>query len=186
MNPGQPPAFHAAPDGRDAAAGGGSAPDGDVPSHRDARRGGDHALDPVADLERIVIGAVGLTSQALERAAPGVDLTFSQWRALLILGEPPDGIRVGEVAARVGVTLPATSRLLRRLERRGLVTLRPDETDRRATRARVTALGRDVREAILAFRRTALHEIAEHAGASRPGAPGRAIRALAGSFERYA
>jgi DNA-binding MarR family transcriptional regulator len=143
-------------------------------------------LDPVADLERIVIGAVGLTSQALERAAPGVDLTFSQWRALLILGEPPDGIRVGEVAARVGVTLPATSRLLRRLERRGLVTLRPDETDRRATRARVTALGRDVREAILAFRRTALHEIAEHAGASRPGAPGRAIRALAGSFERYA
>ncbi len=189
MNPGHSAAFHAAPDDRSAASGGGrAAAHGDVPQHRRAARRGDQGPvpDPVPDLERIVIGAVGLTSQALERAAPGVDLTFSQWRALLVLGEPVDGIRVGEVAARVGVTLPATSRLLRRLERRGLVTLQPDEMDRRATRARVTALGHDVREAILAFRRTALREIAEHAGASRAAAPGRAIRALAGSFERYA
>jgi DNA-binding MarR family transcriptional regulator len=147
--------------------------------------GGAPADGAIADLERIVIGAVGVTTRALEQAAPGVDLTFSQWRALLILGEPANGMRVGELAARVGVTLPATSRLLRRLERRDLVALTPDETDRRATRARLAPRGREVRIAILAFRRAALGEIAEEAGAARRTASSRAIRSLAASFERY-
>jgi DNA-binding MarR family transcriptional regulator len=111
------------------------------------------------DLERIAVGAVGLTTRALAHADAGFELTFPQWRALLALGENPDGARVGEVAGRVGVTLPATSRLLRRLERRGLTTLGVDETDRRATRARLTDSGRAVRAAILGHRRAALGEV---------------------------
>lgn len=141
---------------------------------------------PIGALERIVIGSVGITTQALAQAAPDDELTFSQWRALLILGDPPSGFRVGEVAARVGVTLPATSRLLRRLERRGLVALAPDEADRRATRATLTRHGAEVRDAILAFRRAALRDIAEQAGAARPRLTARAIDSLAASFERYA
>src|SRR5665811_402360 len=113
-----------------------------------------------ADLERIAVGAVGLTTRALAEAHPGFDLTFPQWRALLVLGEGEDGARIGEVAARVGVTLPATSRLLRRLERRGLTTLAVDEQDRRATRARLTDRGRAVRAAIIAHRRAALLDVA--------------------------
>src|SRR5664279_6626766 len=74
-----------------------------------------------ADLERIAVGAVGLTTRALAEADTGFELTFPQWRALLVLGAGDDGARIGEVATRVGVTVPATSRLLRRLERRGLV-----------------------------------------------------------------
>ena len=140
----------------------------------------------IAALERIVIGSVGITTQALAQAAPDVELTFSQWRALLILGESPAGHRVGEVAARVGVTLPATSRLLRRLGRRGLVLLAPDEADRRATRATLTANGARVRDAIIAFRRAALRDVAEHSGAGRRGLTVTAIDSLARSFERYA
>jgi DNA-binding MarR family transcriptional regulator len=121
--------------------------------------------DPLAaDLERIAVGAVSLTTQALAQADGGSDLTFPQWRALLILGESEDGARIGQVAARVGVTLPATGRLLRRLERRGLVTLGVDETDRRATRARLTGPGRTVRSTILAHRRAALDEIVKALG----------------------
>jgi DNA-binding MarR family transcriptional regulator len=141
---------------------------------------------PIGALERIVIGAVGITTQALAQAAPDVELTFSQWRALLILGDPPSGRRVGEVAARVGVTLPATSRLLRRLDRRGLVALAPDEADRRATRATLTGQGAGVRDAILAFRRAALRDVAEHATAAGRGIAGPEIDSLAASFERYA
>jgi len=144
------------------------------------------AGSPISALERIVIGSVGITTRALAQAAPDVELTFSQWRALLILGESPTGHRVGEVAARVGVTLPATSRLLRRLGRRGLVSLAPDEADRRATRATLTANGARVRDAIIAFRRAALRDIAEHSGAGRRGLTGTAIDSLARSFERYA
>lgn len=107
-------------------------------------------------LERIVAGAVGVTTRALGEATPGFELTFSQWRAMLILGEASGGVRVGTVARRVGVTLPATGRQLRRLERRGLVELATDDADRRATLARLTPAGRDVRDAILRYRRRIL------------------------------
>ena len=117
-------------------------------------------VDALADdLERIAVGAVGLTTRALAEADTGFELTFPQWRALLVLGEGDDGARIGEVSARVGVTLPATSRLLRRLERRGLVALAVDEQDRRATRARLTDSGVAVRAAILGHRQAVLREI---------------------------
>jgi DNA-binding MarR family transcriptional regulator len=112
-----------------------------------------------ADLERIAVGAVGLTTRALAEADTGFELTFPQWRVIVVLGERADGARIGEVAARVGVTIPATSRLLRRLERRGLVVLAVDEQDRRATRARLTDRGLAVRTAILRHRRAVLREV---------------------------
>lgn len=112
------------------------------------------------DLERIMIGAVGLTTRALARSGSDFDLTFPQWRALLFVGRSADGVRVGEVAVRVGVTLPATSRLLRRLERRGLMTLGTDASDRRATRVRLTERGHELRTAIVSHRRATLEEIA--------------------------
>jgi DNA-binding MarR family transcriptional regulator len=140
-----------------------------------------HSRDTIRALERIVIGAVGLTTRSLAQAAPGTELTFPQWRAILILGEGPDGARVGEVAAREGVTLPATGRLLRRLERRGFVTLSTDETDRRATRARLTDRGREVRKAIMAYRRAALRRIAKRTNGDGP-ARGSVDGALDGAF----
>jgi len=112
------------------------------------------------DLERIAIGMVGITTRALAHADTDLELTFPQWRAILLVGADIDGARVGEVAARVGVTLPATSRLLRRLAGRGLVVLRTDDADRRATRARLTERGRAIREAILAHRRASLESVA--------------------------
>jgi DNA-binding MarR family transcriptional regulator len=118
--------------------------------------GSDELVDA---LERIVAGSVGLTTRALADATPGYDLTLAQWRVLFILGAEPDGARVGTVAARVGVTLPATGRLLRRLERRGLATLAIDEVDRRATRVRLTDEGREVRTRVIGARRAMLHQL---------------------------
>ena len=144
-------------------------------------------VDALADdLERIAVGAVGLTTRALAQADTGFELTFPQWRALLVLGEQADGARIGEVAARVGGTLPATSRLLRRLERRGLTALSLDELDRRATRARLTDHGRTVRETILAHRRAALREIAAGLPQSEQRRLKRGLRAIAAELERFA
>lgn len=139
-----------------------------------------------ADLERIAVGSVGLTARALELADTGLELTFPQWRAVLVLGERADGARIGEVAARVGVTLPATSRLLRRLERRGLTTLAADEQDRRATRARLTDRGRGVRAAILAHQRAALREIATTISDPRSLDLASGLHAIATGLERFA
>lgn len=38
-------------------------------------------------LERIVLAGVAITTRALSEASPGFDLTFPQWRALLVVGE---------------------------------------------------------------------------------------------------
>lgn len=104
-------------------------------------------------LERLIVAGVAITTRALAEATPGLDLTFPQWRTLLVVGESPDGATVSEVAARVGVTLPATSRQLRRLSDRGLIEIGPDEHDHRAARARLSTRGNVVRDAILRHRR---------------------------------
>ncbi len=137
-------------------------------------------------LEQIAVGAVSLTTHALGQAAPGVDLTFPQWRALLVLGEDEDGARVGAIALRVGTTQPASGRLLRRLERRGLVAMATDEADRRATRARLTPEGVRVRAVILASRRAALLEIATATDPTERMMCDSLIEALATEFGRFA
>jgi DNA-binding MarR family transcriptional regulator len=138
------------------------------------------------DLERIVVGAVGLTTRSLASADAGFELTFPQWRAILVLGEHDDGARIGEVAARVGGTLPATSRLLRRLERRGLTTLAVDERDRRATRARLSDRGQAVRAAILEHRRATLREVAAALPDRGHLDLASGLRDVADELERYA
>jgi DNA-binding MarR family transcriptional regulator len=111
-------------------------------------------------LERLVGAGVAITSRALIEAAPGLDLTFPQWRTLVVVGGAPAGMTVTEVATRLGVTVPATSRQLHRLARRGLLQLRQDEHDRRAVRVGLTALGLRARDDILAFRRDRISELA--------------------------
>ena len=140
------------------------------------------ARDELVDwLAGIVFGGVAITTTALQAAADGQELTFTQWRAIVRVGEQEDGCRVGEVAARLNAALPATSRLLRRLERRGLLTLERDERDRRATRARLTESGATLRSSVLAYR---MAEIAVIVDEVRPSAAGsRVVRELAARFE---
>lgn len=103
-------------------------------------------------LERIVLVGVAITTRALTEAAPSYDLSFPQWRVLLVVGEGPDGAAVSEVSSRVGVTVPATSRQLHRLTRRGLIEMVRDQRDRRVVRARLTDVGCRVRDSILRYR----------------------------------
>jgi DNA-binding MarR family transcriptional regulator len=132
-------------------------------------------------LEGIVFGGVALTSAALAHATDGRELTFTQWRAILSVGEDEDGCRVGEVARLLHASLPTTSRVLRRLERRGLLTLERDEHDRRATRARLTARGATLRSSVLAYRRGQIAAIVDEVELS--AAADRALRDLAAQFD---
>ena len=111
-------------------------------------------------LERIIFAGVALTTVAISQAQPEFELTFPQWRVLVIVGSASDGVRIGEVARRVGVTLPATSRQVRRLERRGLVTVRQDERDARASLASLTPVGRAARGSIIDYRQAQIRELA--------------------------
>ncbi len=146
-------------------------------------------MSPIAGLadsiEMIVVGAVGLTSRALAEAAPDMELTVSQWRALVIVGAGDDGVRVGGVAERIGITSPATGRLLQRLRQRGLITLTTDHDDRRATLARLTPLGEQTRSAIVSYRQDALRSLAEGIAADERRELARAAAIIAASFARF-
>lgn len=131
-------------------------------------------------LEAIVFGGVAMTAEALAYATRE-ELTFTQWRAILLVGEYDGGCRVGEVAGFLHATLPTTSRLLRRLERRGLLTLERDEEDRRATRARLTEAGAELRSSVLAYRRNEIRAMVSEVKLSASG--DRVLRELAAQFD---
>lgn len=135
--------------------------------------------------EHLVRGAVGLTTHALGSATPGVELTFPQWRVLVILGESPNGVRVGEIATRVGVTVPATSRLLQRLRRRGYISMERDPNDGRATLACLTTEGQEIRDAIFAFRRRALAEAVLHVAQAEEQVVAAGLAVLARSLDEW-
>lgn len=118
----------------------------------------------IEPLELLVFGAIGMTTIALAGASAG-ELTLSQWRALVIVGRV-EHVRVGELASAVGMSRPSASRLVRRLERRGLVSTERAEDDRRATLVRITPGGRILREEVVA-RRRALMEAALTTGAPK-------------------
>lgn len=109
-------------------------------------------------IEGIIVAGVALTTRALSEATPDLELTFPQWRVLLVVGERETGSKLTEVATRVGVTLPATSRQIHRLVRRGLIQVQRDERDRRAARVRLTETGNQVRKQILDFRQARIAE----------------------------
>jgi DNA-binding MarR family transcriptional regulator len=107
-------------------------------------------------LEGIVMAGVAMTTRVLAEAPAAYDMTLPMWRVMVILGTRPDGATVSEVARLIEVTVPATSRQLRRLAGRGLVSLGPDERDHRAVRARLTEAGVRFRADIMGARRQAL------------------------------
>jgi DNA-binding MarR family transcriptional regulator len=114
-----------------------------------------HMPEPslVVSIEQIMMAGVAVTTVALAQAQPGVEFNFAQWRVLVVLGNEDSGLTMTQVAARIGVTLPATTRQLRRLAARHMVVLEPDPADRRAVRVRLSEYGRAARESILAYRR---------------------------------
>lgn len=142
--------------------------------------------DIVEPLELLMFGAVGMTTLALAAASAG-ELTLPQWRALVVIGRNEgEAARVGEIASAVGMTLPSASRLVRRLEQRGLVTTERDESDRRATLVRMTARGRHVREDVVR-RRRAIMEAALAAHTPRlPTGLAAGLAAIASAFDEYA
>jgi DNA-binding MarR family transcriptional regulator len=128
----------------------------------------------VEAIEGILVGGIGLTTLALAQAAEATDLTLRQWRVLVIVGDS-DGVRIGELARRLGVAEPSASRLARRLERHGLVTIERDDADRRATNVRLSDRGRQTCDTVLDRRRDLIDHATE---APRSGASGEDLRLL--------
>ncbi|MEA2620413.1 MAG: MarR family transcriptional regulator, lower aerobic nicotinate degradation pathway regulator [Chloroflexota bacterium] len=117
-------------------------------------------------LEAIAFGSVAITTRALTSA--GLDLTFAQWRVLVIVGDDPNGATVTEIATRLDAEISPVSRLIGRVARRGLVRTGKDDQDRRVTRVTLTDAGGKLRESVLDHRRRLLAEVIAEAGPIEP------------------
>ena len=69
------------------------------------------------------------------------DLVPREYGVLYALSSAPEGLRITELGEDVLLTQPGMSRLVARLEARGLVQRVPDPDDARASRIRLTAAG---------------------------------------------
>ena len=140
--------------------------------------------DIIEALETLMYGAVGMTAVALSAASAG-ELTLSQWRALVVIGRS-DATRVGVIGASVGMSLPSASRLVRRLERRGLVSTERDEGDRRATLVRMTLAGRALRDDVVERRRALMEDALATHSPRLPGGLLPGLAAIGDAFGEYA
>ena len=76
------------------------------------------------------------------------DLVPREYGVLYALASAPEGLRITELGEDVLLTQPGMSRLVARLEARGLVQRVPDPEDARAFRIRLTATGADTQRRI--------------------------------------
>jgi DNA-binding MarR family transcriptional regulator len=132
-------------------------------------------------LERLVVGSVAITARAI--AAADAELTFMQWRVLLVVGENGGGMAVGEIASRIGAHPSPVSRIVSRLRRRGLVKSARGRADARVVCVTLTDAGRDLRGSVLKARGEYLAAVISAASLAPHEADGAAR--LARSFEPF-
>jgi len=82
-----------------------------------------------------------ILSRALVAVLKTEDLSANQYNVLRILRGSPDGLPCSEIASRMITRDPDITRLLDRLEKRGLISRCRETKDRRMVMARITPYG---------------------------------------------
>src|SRR6266702_3940566 len=82
-----------------------------------------------------------LLSRGLAQVLKNEELSATQYNVLRILRGSPDGLPCGEIASRMITRDPDVTRLLDRMEKRGLISRFRDTKDRRTVIGKITAEG---------------------------------------------
>jgi DNA-binding MarR family transcriptional regulator len=82
-----------------------------------------------------------LLARRLELVLKSADISPTQYNVLRILRGAPDGLPCGEIGNRMISRDPDITRLLDRLDKRGLISRTREKKDRRMILTRITALG---------------------------------------------
>jgi len=109
-----------------------------APSSRTAKR-----RPPCAEEVAFVdlLRTCDLLSRPLAQLLKSEDLSATQYNVLRILRGSPEGLTCGEIASRMITRDPDITRLLDRLEKRGLISRWREARDRRVVMAKITADG---------------------------------------------
>jgi DNA-binding MarR family transcriptional regulator len=95
------------------------------------------------------------------REASELELTFTQFKALMLLAHEPEALSVKDVSDRLGISFPAASRAVDPLVKRGIVERTEDQLDRRVKRVRTTKDGDRLVERLIATRIKSFEQLLE-------------------------
>lgn len=104
-----------------------------------------HGLDEARSMYAAVsiIHAQQVVSTSIERALRPLDLSFARYEILMLLSFSREGaLPITKVGERLLVHPTGITKLVDKLEQRGLVTRERNPVDRRGTLARITPAGR--------------------------------------------
>jgi DNA-binding MarR family transcriptional regulator len=110
---------------------------GTLQSGQKRRRGAPPAETAFLELLR----SADMLSRGLFKILRNEDISATQYNVLRILRGAPEGLPCGEIASRMITRDPDVTRLLDRMERRGLISRRREPQDRRTVMTRVTPAG---------------------------------------------
>jgi DNA-binding MarR family transcriptional regulator len=110
-------------------------------------------------LLRAYLDAVTLSEPLQTRLWHAAQLTLAQVRALRKLAREPRPL--GQLGSELALSAPSMTRLVDRLEERGLIERRRSEDDRRKVVAVLTARGRSLVQAVPLFEDTAIRTAVE-------------------------
>ncbi|HEX6356590.1 MarR family winged helix-turn-helix transcriptional regulator [Actinophytocola sp.] len=125
-------------------------------------------LTPVTSVESVTDQVMDFLSRLKKSGeahilgvARGLDLSFSQMRALFVLYDCHDELAVHELATRLGLSMATAGRAVQGLVRTDMVTRREDTHDRRVKRVRLSEHGRGFVNGLLQAHRDAVRECLE-------------------------
>jgi DNA-binding MarR family transcriptional regulator len=112
------------------------------------------SVDQIQAALQVVAGSItrARVHERLLRTA-GVRIDRAGSSLLFKLHSGGDSLRVTDLAELLGVDTPTVTRKIQQLEREELVSRHPDPDDRRATRIKLTRVGRKTLESVLKARR---------------------------------
>jgi DNA-binding MarR family transcriptional regulator len=96
---------------------------------------------PEEDAFLDLLRATDMLSRGLITVLKSEDLSTTQYNVLRILRGSPEGLPCGEIGNRMITRDPDITRLLDRLEKRGLIARSRDAKDRRLVMAQITPAG---------------------------------------------
>jgi DNA-binding MarR family transcriptional regulator len=131
-----------------------------------------------SDLYAVVVFLHKNCNADLFEAVGALELTLTQIKLLHHLEEAEHELTLKEAADLVVISLPAASRTVDDLVRRGFVERREDAEDRRMKRVRLTDAGRAVSRRLNAARLSGLQQFTQGLSASERGSLAQALDEL--------
>jgi DNA-binding MarR family transcriptional regulator len=122
-------------------------------------------LTPLTSVESVTDRVMDFLSQLKKSGeahilgvARGLDLSFSQMRALFVLSDSQRELAVHELAKLLGLSMATAGRAVQGLARADMVTRREDNHDRRVKRVCLSEHGRQFVDGLMQAHRAAVRE----------------------------